>query len=121
MSITYLSEVKDDILIITANGKDEHAEMVIEYGRSVIQLVIESGVRRVLCDERNIEYNLGIIDTFEAARQVAEHAPKVGRIAIVCRPEFMKTGKFWETVAVNRGLHVRMYTDIELARAWLDE
>ncbi len=121
MSINFNSKIEDEILIITAAGKDDTVDQVVAYGQSIIQLGIESGTSKVLCDERNLEYAIGTFDIFEAATIIAEQAPRVARIAIVCRPQFLDDGNFWETVAVNRGLHVRMYTDINLAKSWLNE
>jgi hypothetical protein len=46
-------------------------------------------------------------------------APKVARIAIVCKPKHIEAGDFWETVAVNRGLQVHLFTDIDDAHSWL--
>ena len=121
MSITFNSNIEDDILIITASGKDDNVDQVVEYGQSIIRLGIESGKSKILCDERNLEDAIGTFDIFEAATIIAEEAPRVARIAIVCSPEFFEDGRFWETVAVNRGLHVRMYIDINLAKTWLIE
>lgn len=129
MSIKYRSTVENGVLIIKASGRDENAQQVIEYGRSVIQLIVESGTQRVLCDESELEYALSTVDTFDAAKQIAfeaakeiaASAPNVARVAIVCNPQFWDDAKFWETVAVNRGLRVVVDTDISRAMAWLTE
>jgi len=94
-------------------------QQVLDYGGSVVDLAIERGVTHVLCDERNLEYALGTIDTYHAAEMIAARAAGLARVAIVCRPEFLKDGKFWETVAVNRALQVRVDTDLTRAREWL--
>lgn len=121
MSITYESEIKESLLIITASGRDENVQQVIDYGLSIIHLAIENEATHILCDERNLEYALGTFDTYDAAKQIAMYVPRVARVAIVCRPEFLSDGKFWETVAVNRGLQVRIDTDIARCKAWLCE
>ena len=119
MAITFQSEMQGGLLLVTASGRDENLQQVIDYGTSVITLAIESGATHVLCDERNLDYALDTLDTFQAAQAIAERAPKVPRVAIVCQPKFLEEGKFWETVAVNRALPVRVDTDIVRARAWL--
>jgi len=119
MSITYQSKVEDGILIITTTGRDDNVNQVIEYGRSITQLAVNSGVIRILCDERNLEYAIGTLDIFVAAKKIAEEVPKLAYIAIVCQPRFLKDGKFWETVAVNRGLRVHIGTDIRRAEDWI--
>ena len=119
MAITFQSEIADGLLLITTSGRDENLQQVIDYGCAIIDLAVESGVTLILCDERNLEYALDTFDTFQSAQKIAELAPRLARIAIVCGPQFFKDGKFWETVAVNRALQVRVDTDIERAKAWL--
>jgi hypothetical protein len=119
MAISFQAEIEDGMLLITASGRDENLQQVIDYGCAVIDFAIESGAAFILCDERNLEYALDTFDTFQSAQKIAELAPRLARIAIVCGPQFFKDGKFWETVAVNRALQVRVDTDIERAKAWL--
>jgi len=80
---------------------------------------VEANVTRVLCDEKDLAYTIGTLDTFKAAEHIAKKAPKVARIAFVCHPRYVEDGQFWETVAVNRGLVVRMFTEVEEAEDWL--
>jgi len=119
MTITFTSEIEDGLLVVTACGTDDDLQQVIDYGQAVIDIAVRSGVPRILCDERSLVYTLGTIDTFELAKTIADRAPRVARVAIVCRPQDYEDGKFWETVAVNRGLHARAFLDLGQARAWL--
>jgi hypothetical protein len=119
MAIKYIAEIGENLLLITASGRDDNVRQVIDYGTAVIDLAIRHGATLILCDERNLEYRLDTFDTFQTAKHIAELAPKVIRVAIVCDPEFLEDGKFWETVAVNRALQVRVDTDIDRAKAWL--
>lgn len=119
MTISFRAEQSDGVLVITATGRDDNLQQVIDYGSSVIELAVKNGARYILCDERGLEYTLDTYDTFRSAQEIAARAPKVLRIAIVCGERFFEDGKFWETVAVNRALHVRFDTDIGRARVWL--
>ena len=119
MAITYQAEMEEGLLIIRASGRDDNLQQVIDYGYSVIDLAAKSGAIFVLCDERNLEYTLDTFDTFAVAEAIAARAAKVARVAIVCGPKFLGEGKFWETVAVNRALRVRVGTDITKAKEWL--
>lgn len=121
MSITFNAEIRAGVLYVTASGRDRNVLEVIEYGQAIIGLAAESGVRYVLCDERKLKYEIKTFDIFEAAKEIVRYAPRASRVAIVCAPEHFKEGKFWETVAVNRGLQVRMDVEIERAKAWLLE
>jgi hypothetical protein len=119
MAITFEMKVEDDVLFVTARGRDESTEEVLEYGKSLIEKAAEAGVTHVLCDERQLEYALDTMQIFESARQIANMASRVAKVAIVCNPEDVEDGLFWETVAVNRGLLVSMGTDMDRAKAWL--
>lgn len=119
MAISFHTETVGELLLVTSSGCDEHVQQVIDYGTSVIDMAVKKGARYILCDERALEYTLDTFDTFQLAQIIADSAPKVLRVAIVCSPEFLEDGKFWETVAVNRALQVRIDTDIERAKSWL--
>lgn len=121
MAIEYAIDSQGETLLVETWGRDESIEEVMEYGQAVIQAGIEKGCTKVLCDERNLEYALETIDTYEYAKFVAEMAPKVGKVAIVFNPQCSEEAKFWETVAVNRGVQVAMFRDMEQARRWLNE
>ncbi len=121
MAITYRMNSEDSVLYVRTSGKDESMEEVMQYGLAVIQAAVAHGAERVLCDERELEYALPTFSTYEAAKFIAEAAPRVCRVAIVCNPRDAENGAFWETVAVNRGLNVRVTTDLESAIAWVRE
>lgn len=94
-------------------------EEVVRYGMATIQAAQAAGCRRVLCDELDLTYRLGTFDTFTAAETISLHAPHVACVAIVCQPQSLADAEFWETVAANRGLTVRVFLDCASAEAWL--
>ncbi|MCC7492060.1 MAG: hypothetical protein IT204_06945 [Fimbriimonadaceae bacterium] len=121
MAIRHRVEVAGDLLLVTASGYDESLAEVQAYGLAVIEAALAHGCRRVLCDERQLEYRLGTVDTYQAAAFLAEQAPALGRAALVCAPECAPDAAFWETVAVNRGLQVRAFQSLTDAQAWIAE
>lgn len=121
MAISYTMHVEGNLLKVTASGKDDNIEEVKQYGMAIIEKAITHGTTHVLCNETNLEYALSTFSIFESANFIAEVAPKVGRVAIVTHTKNEEDGQFWENVAVNRGLQVRVMTDRNLAEAWLNE
>lgn len=119
MAIHFTTQVEAGVLIVRATGFDESAAEVEAYGFSVIAACKEHGVTRALCDERDLEYRLGTLDTYAAAVALSEMVPKVARVAIVCSPLFLSDAQFFETVAVNRGVQVRAFAGLVEARAWI--
>jgi hypothetical protein len=121
MAIAYSMSVADRVLHVKASGKDESVEDVQRYGMAIIDMAVAHGIERALCDETALEYTLGTFSSYEAAKFIAEAAPKICRVAIVCSPRDLQNGAFWETIAVNRGLNVRVTSDLDQAREWVAE
>jgi len=121
MSIQYVFNDDFPLLRVKASGKDDDLEDVQNYGIAIIQSAVSSGCTLVLCDETDLEYTLGTFDTYQAATFLAEHAPKISKTAIVCKLQHMSDAAFWETVAVNRGLQVKVFKSLQEAEGWLRE
>jgi hypothetical protein len=119
MNIRYTFQSEGHTLTVQASGHDESLDEVQAYGQAVVDEAVRSRCARVLCDERALEYRLGTLDIYDAAAFVAERAPRLARVAIVCDARFGKDASFWQNVAVNRGLSVRMFQDLPSARQWL--
>ena len=119
MAIEYNLEIENNLLRVTASGKDDNLEQVQEYGMAIIRAAIEHNVSKVLCDEQELEYSLGTFDTYESAKFIAEVAPKVAKVAIICKSDQYDDAHFWETVASNRGLHIRVFKNLSEAEEWL--
>lgn len=119
MAINYTIEADDGLLRVVAAGKDDNLRQVKDYGFAVLSAALSSRCTKVLCDERELIYSLGTFDSFESAKYISELAPDIAKVAIVCRPENIEDADFWETVAVNRGLHVRVFKTLAEAESWL--
>lgn len=119
MSIRYVLKPEGDLLTVTTSGADESLEEVQQYGMAILRACQEGNYLRVLCDETELEYRLNTMDTFESAAFLASQAPKLAKAAIVYNSKYVEDARFWETVAVNRGLTVRVFKDVESARSWL--
>ena len=121
MTIHYTFTSEDDLLLVKASGANEALDDVKQYGLAVIEAARIGHHTRVLCDETELVYGLNTIETFQSAEFMASQAPRLARVAILCDPKFTEDARFWETVAVNRGLTVRFFRDRDMARHWLNE
>jgi len=119
MAIRYEIKTENGLLSVKVTGKDDNLEQVLNYGMAIIEAALSNSCSKVLCDETELVYTLGTFDTFQAANFISEHAPDVAKVAIVCSPENIIDADFWETVAVNRGLHVRVFKTTSDAEHWL--
>jgi len=119
MSIEVVFEVDAPLLRVKAIGKDENLEQVVAYGMQVIEAALSHNCAHILCDETELIYAIGTIDTYESAVLISEAAPSIAKVAIVCNPDFYEDAAFWENVAVNRGLSVRAFKNMAEAEAWI--
>lgn len=119
MPIDCKIKLEDGLLYVKTTGRYEQAEQVKATGSAVISKVIEHQSRRILCDERELDYALGTYDIYQSAQSITDLAPKRGLVAIVCKPENLTDAQFFEDVAVNRGLKLRFFTDLHEAKDWL--
>lgn len=119
MSIQFKIEVEGPLIRATASGTDDSLEEVEAYGTAVVESCRKNQCKYILCDERRLHYNLSTSETFDLGEYYTSYAPSVVRVAIVCSRENLEEASFFETVAVNRGLQIRVFTDMEEAENWL--
>ena len=111
------SSVRDAILEMNMTGevtKSGIDQLAAEGGA----IIIEKGLRNVLVDIRTLKGRLGIMDTYSFVRRPFER-PKV-KCALVDLPENKDYLDFLETTAVNAGLSLKCFVDINAARGWLN-
>jgi len=121
MAITYLIENLPEFLKVTAKGKDDNLEDVTGYVKAIISAAKQYKCSRILCDERRLEYNISITDTYRLAEIIANETDIYIKVAIVCDSRFLQDGKFFETAAFNRGISVLVCTEYTEAEHWLAE
>lgn len=119
MAIHFTTRIEGPLLRVETSGFDESLEDVMAYGSALIETCLAHQLTRVLCDERALEYRLNTLDTYALAAWISEQVPHVVRIAVVCAPKSAADARFWENVAVNRGLTVRAFLDPDAAERWL--
>lgn len=119
MAIEYTIENTENYLKVVARGIDDNLSEVLGYSQAVVEAAIKHNSKKILCDEQNLIYNVSVIDTYELAEFASKYAHKLVKIAIVCNIDCIGDGKFYETVASNRGLKVRVTCNFEEAVKWL--
>jgi hypothetical protein len=82
----------------------------------------ERNISRILIDLRGMSGGLDTLETYDVAGRELPRQKAVRRVlrsAILDRPENIERIRFFETVAVNRGLNVRVFADEAPAIEWL--
>ncbi|MFP4547517.1 MAG: hypothetical protein ACLFQM_05250 [Fidelibacterota bacterium] len=119
MAIEFTSNLEDGILYITSRGVDESFEDVRNYATSLILTAQGTNCRKLLIDERNLEYRLNIMDTYKFAEYAVDNIPQITKVAIVPDPECIDDAQFYENVVSTRGLRLRIFRDLESAKKWV--
>jgi hypothetical protein len=109
----------DGYLYAYAQGKEDSYEISVGYWTDIAMYCKENGFSKVIVEE-DFETDTSIIDKYE----LMSHGHDVGltgvKIAFVDRhSEQMKSNQFGETAALNRGLIVKVFSNIKEAEAWL--
>lgn len=118
MEYQLTSSMNKDVLEITISGEG-NKENSNEIAMKVIDLVKRSKPRSVLVDVRSIRGTLSILETFDLVRSYPNQTPHI-RTAVVDREENERQLDFYETLAANVGYAAQYFTDIDVARAWLN-
>lgn len=119
MAIEYSIEYKENLLRVTAKGFDDDLQDVLGYVDAIVKAAFEYQSQLILCDERNLEYRITTLDTFQLAEFASQYAKHLAKIAIVCNEKCLEEAKFYQTVTTNRGLQVKVMTNLEEAENWL--
>jgi hypothetical protein len=104
-------------VIVTGVNNRENVERYLE---EIVHECTIRGCRRVLIEEQLEGPRLGTIDVFEAASEGSRHTP--GNIEAFAYVDVNAEGNlmnFAETVAVNRGVLVRVFASVRDAKKWL--
>ena len=120
--------LEEDCVCVVANG-DYSLLKANHLFRHAIENALLHDRIKILIDVSNITGNIPFFDRFEYSAFLAkfqrEHAsPKMTRmtrIAVVGHKPIVDKKKFGETVAVNRGANVEVFTDMDNAYAWLNK
>jgi hypothetical protein len=114
-------EPRPGYLHISVNGTNS-ADNVRKILGDVIATCARHGCARVLFEEHLLGPSIGAVEAFEIVSEGSNSArPIVQQVAYVdTNPEHDSSLlEFVETVAVNRGIHVRVFATVREAEAWL--
>lgn len=91
--------------------------------KKVYQQVIDSSVRlnqpRVIFDTRSMSGEISTMERYEAAVWIAQNQKARVRMVFFVSLDQIYPDKFAETVAINRGVQLKVTTDMEEAMQWL--
>ena len=113
--------LKDDYLHVRIEGENT-AENVKRYLAEVQDLCLQHKCNKVLIEENLTGPTISTYNIFTIAEQGSRHiSPDIHKIAYIdMNPEHnTEAMHFAETVAQNRGVNIRLFTDLQLAIEWI--
>ena len=78
-----------------------------------------TGYRRVLADARHHVGGIDVLDLHQIGEMISREIPGGCRVAVVVSEASLGMDRHLETVAVNRGVSLRLFTDCDDASRWL--
>lgn len=122
MNITITSADKGDYILIISVGVVAGKDDLIKHAELIYREIIKYDNQKILLDDIDTRFPLDKFSYYEQVQSFIKNFPpeiRLLKIAVVLSPEFEEGGKFWETLAVNRGFEYHSFTSIEEARSWL--
>lgn len=101
---------------------DRTPQNMLRFFKDVYESCAEQGIWSVLLEISFTGPSMGTTNVFEVVSKGSRDGMKLERIAYVeAGLGDVELARFAETVAVNRGVNVRLFRDTAAARAWLSE
>jgi len=115
-------EHRPDYLFVQISGKYQGVFPPELSPSNLAKIYQEGSHSRILVDAREFLGTLGTMKRFEVAEDLTKTSPlNSARIAVVEDEERQGRVSFFETVAVNRGVIMKVFTDFDEALGWLME
>ena len=94
-------------------------------GKQCVDAMVEACSRlklsRALLDCRKMTGEIQILESFRVAQYGGKMRGFLSKTALVGRQDQMLSDNFVENVAVNRGVNLKIFTDIKEAINWLEQ
>ena len=127
MGLLYKIEPQPGYLLMTCEGYFEPS-LIDQFTNQIIEACKKHRPSNFLIDNRQVEGEMSTMDRYNLSMVSAKKyldEKLTGRIpscrfAFVGNHPLVDPKRFGETVAVNRGLNVKVFTDIKEALAWLE-
>jgi hypothetical protein len=126
MNLTFKVFAASKLLRVEVTGDFSRAE-ALETIDPTLEVLIQHSLRKVLVDIRQVKGNPSTMDRYAFSVALAEKFNKActsgadasTRFGFVGKEPMVEKDRFGETVAVNRGLNLKVMEDMDEALQWL--
>ncbi len=121
MALDYKFSIDGKLMQVTTKGFDDSVDEAVSYGEAIIKFCVENQCRQVLMDETEMTAALDEVSQYQMVQRLLSQIPDGLDVAIVVNSRNYRETSFGVLVAENRGVHIKMFTEIEPAREWLQQ
>lgn len=119
-------EIEQRLLRANYHGEFSLTEAEANF-HEILDALVKDKLRNVLVDGRQVNGDPAPLERFYYGKFVAEAVAQtinrtrieVPRFAYVLHPPMLDPKRFGETVAVNRGMRIKVFDDLKQAESWL--
>lgn len=106
------------LILVHSSGEPSIRELEQTLNR-IMELHQEHGINHVLVDSREREVDVSNMEAFTGGELIARLSNNIRFAIVVTAPS--PSHRSFETIAVNRGVRISYFTDVEEAKHWLAE
>ena len=113
----------EDLAVVKTSGI-LNFEQIKQMTKEAFNAATDNGIRKVLGDHRDLDLQVSVLDIYNLPRELLkEGVNPPAKIAVVYSETSIKKidFEFFEITAVNAGMQVQSFTNLEEARVWLKE
>lgn len=119
--IQYLSD--RNVVLVKTQGDIPYEELLKQFSDAV-RLAQKNNTNCYLFDDTELHINVSTLDIYDIPKMIlATEISRSSRIAVAISPEEnrIEDYQFLETVCVNQGLNVKIFSEMDKAYNWLIE
>lgn len=112
---------QDDLVIVKTSGIFSY-QQVLQMTKETFNAATENGIKYILGDHRDLEPQISLLDSYKLPRDLLiAGVERPLKVAVVYTKDSTKSEEieFFETTALNVGITVKSFTNINDARLWL--
>jgi hypothetical protein len=114
-------ELKEKYLLVIGHGKRDNLSAMAAASAQIYEKVLETGTRFLLVDYRKLQMNGHMSEAYNIVKRYEVIQPELKNLvmAAVFEEHGMSFGSYWKDVGTQRGFHIEIFDDINVAEAWL--
>lgn len=116
-----ISVSKPDGLVAVKTSGFLTSEKTIQMTRETFSAAASNGIRNILGDHSDLATEISILDIYNLPRTLLREVVELPiKVAVVHSQDPAEKDKlaFFETTALNTGMQVKLFTNLEDARLW---